>query len=390
MPEAPKYSVTTERIWDKLPDVYTDIDEELGSPFKKYVSAIGDILGDVDLLTERLRYRSQIEMEMRRRYAQRHTTYTHPDRVLNAPALGSTSDLVDPRSADRSWLMWLGQLVGVRIDPNDPEFQTRDQIYYASAGYRAGSRDALEKAARTVLNGSRYAMALPHTAVDESGNLVAGTAWDVTILTRASESPDSIIVLNAVNKDTLKPAGVKLYHRVYTASWDALEASLPFWADWNTATWDQIEQAGISYTNVTGNVMPNPSFETNLDGWNPLGAITLTRVGGGLDGSGYLRGDFSGTGFKGVEGPLFPVTANDPWVWGFNYQCSVQTTVTVFRDATTVQTLTLEPTTPNTWRRVNSGFLAEVAGNYRLTISTTQGGVNTSLLLDSFVARKAN
>ncbi|AZS07911.1 hypothetical protein SEA_KABOCHA_58 [Gordonia phage Kabocha] len=390
MPDEPKYSVTTERIWDKLPDVYTDADVETGYQFKKYVSAIGDILGDVDLLVERLRYRSQIEMEMRKRYAQRNTTYTHKDRVLNAPALGSTSDLVDPRSADRSWLPWLGQLVGVKIDPNTPEFQTRDQIFYASAGYRAGSRDALEKAARTVLNGSRYAMALPHTAVDGSGNLVAGTTWDVTILTRASESPDSVIVLAAVNRDNLKPAGVRLYHRVYTASWDALEAALPFWVDWETATWDQIEQAGISYTNVAGNVMPNPSFEEDIDGWNPLGEITLTRVGGGLDGSGYLRGDFSGPGFKGVESPLFPVTANNPWVWGFNYQCSVPTTVTIRQNITTVQTLELEATTPNTWRRVNSGFLAEVDDNYRLTIATNAGDVNTSLLLDSFVVRKAN
>lgn len=388
MSDAPTFSVTTERVYDKLPDVYRETDADNGYQFKKYISSVCDVLGDVDLLVERLRYRSQIELEMRKRYAQRFTTYTHAGRVVNAPALGSTSDLVDPRSADRNWLPWLGQLIGVYIDPNAQDFDARDAIYYASSGFRAGSKDALEKATRSVLTGSRYAVALPHTKV-VNGQLVPGTTWDVTILTRADESPSSFVVLQAVNKPTLKPAGVQLYHRVYTASWDALEASLPFWSDWNTTTWDQIELAGISYTNLRGNILTNPSFETNTDGWTTSGNITITRTTGGVDGNGSLRGDMSGTGTKEIISPTFALTANEAWVYGLSYQSSVPITVELRRGTTVVASTPLDATTANTWRRLNTGILPATAGDHNIRITTDQGTVNTSILLDAFIVRKA-
>jgi len=388
MSDEPNYSVTTERIYDKLPDVYRETDALNDYQFKKYISSICDVLGDVDLLIERLRYRSQIELEMRKRYAQRNTTYVQADRVANAPVLGSTSDLVDPRSADRSWLPWLGQLVGVYIDPNAQDFDARDAIYYASSGFRAGSKNALEKAARSVLTGSRYAVALPHTKVVD-GQLIPGTVWDVTILTRADESPSSFIVLQSVNKQTLKPAGVQLYHRVYTASWDALEAALPYWSDWNTTTWDQIELAGITYHDLPGNVMPNPSFETNTDGWTTDGAITTTRSTGGVDGGGYLRGDMSNTGTKSIISPNFTLTANEAWVYGFSYQSSVPLNLQLRRGTTVVSTTPLDATSVNTWRRVNTGILPTTGGDHNLRITTDQGTVNTSIMLDAFIVRKA-
>ena len=388
MSDAPVFSTTTERVYDKLPDVYRETDEQNDYQFKKYISSICDVLGDVDLLVERLRYRSQIELEMRKRYAQRFSTYTQPDRVANAPILGSTSDLVDPRSANSAWLPWLGQLVGVYIDPNMQDFDARDAIYYASSGFRAGSKNALEKAARSVLTGSRYAVALPHTKVVD-GQLIPGSTWDVTILTRADESPSSFIVLQAVNKQTLKPAGVQLYHRVYTASWDALEASLPYWSDWNTTTWDQIELAGITYHNLPGNVIPNPSFETNTDGWTTSGNITFTRVTGGVDGGGYLKADMSGTGTKEIISPNFSLTANEAWVYGLSYQSSVPVNVELRRGTTVVSTTTLDATPVNTWRRLNTGILPTTAGDHNIRIITDQGTVNTSILLDAFIVRKA-
>lgn len=388
MSDEPRYSVTTERVYDRLPDVYRETDVDQNYAFKKFISSVVDSLGDVDLLIERFRYRSQIELEMRKRYAQRYTTYTHADRYVNAPALGSTSDIVDPMSADRSWLPWLGQLVGVRINPNDLEFDQRDSIYYASSGYRAGSKDALEKAARSVLTGSRYAVALPHTKV-VNGQLIAGTVWDLTILTRADESPSSFVVLGAVNKDTLKPAGVQLYHRTYTASWDALEAALPFWVDWNTSTWSDIELAGIAYHQIKGNVMTNPSFEDNITGWTSTGNITLTQVGGGLEGSGYLRGDMSGTGTKTIDSPTFAMTANEAWVYGFSYQSVVHAQVVLRHNNSTVTSLDLEPTEPNQWKRFNTGIIPTDGGDYQLRFTTSEGDVNTSVALDAFVVRKA-
>lgn len=384
----PVFSVTTERLYDKLPDLYRETDALNDYQFKKYIASIADSLGEIDLLVERFRYRSQIELEMRRRYAQRYTVYTHASREINAPALGSTSDLVDPTAADAKWLPWLAQLVGVEIDPNEPTAFNRDSIRYASSGFRAGSKNALETAVRKVLTGSKYALAMPHTKVNESGSIVSGTVWDITILTRAQESPSSFTVLQAVNKDTLKPAGVKLYHRTYTASWDALEASMPYWRDWNSATWDLIEQAGLAYTNLQGNLLPNPSFEVDASGWTTSGNASISRVVGGIDGAGRLRFEHSGTGTKTLTSPQFALNANEAIVYGMTYQSTQPFNLRLLRDTTEVATLAC-PASTNTNRRANSGIMPSVAGNHQLQLQFTTGAVNDYALLDAFVVRKA-
>lgn len=386
---APVFSVTTERIYGKLPDIYREVDAQNGYEFKKYLASMADQLGEVDLMVERLRYRSQIELEFRNRYAQRHTVYTHPDRLPNAPVLGSTSDLVDPRSADRAWLSWLGQLVGVRVDVNTPDLEARDQIQYASSGYRAGSKDALEKAARSVLSGSRYAKALPHTKVVD-GNLVPGSHWDVTILTRGSESPDSVVVLNAVNRPTLKPAGVQLYHRIYTASWDAIEAALPYWKDWETIVWDELEQIGVSYRNIPGNLLTNPSFETDLSTWYvSSGPMTITRQGGGVDGLGQLRAEFTAAGNKFLRTTSFPLTDGRAYTVGLTYKSTVALRLRVVANGTDQFMLEL-PASGTTWKRANTGFILQGGtGTGYLQVSTTQGDVNDNFTLDGAVVRDA-
>ncbi|UVF61465.1 hypothetical protein SEA_DALANDE_52 [Gordonia phage DalanDe] len=382
------YSVTTERLYDKLPDIYRETDVAHDLQFKKFIASTVDVLGDIDLLVERFRYRSQIEMEMRKRYAQRNTIYTHPGRSIHAPALGSTSDLVDPTAADAKWLPWLGQLIGVKIDPNESEAVNRDSIRYASSGFRAGSKDALEKAVRGVLTGSKYAVAMPHTKVNQQGFISAGTTWDITILTRAQESPSSYVVLQSVNKDTLKPAGVMLYHKTYEASWDALEASLPYWRDWETLVWDEIEQVGVSYVDIAGNLIPNPSFETDTAGWTVGGSASMTRVGGGVDGSGRLRFEHQGGGTKTLTSPEFPLTANEGYVYGFTYQGTQPFVARLLRGSTEVATLDV-PASVNTNRRVNSGIMPTQAGNYKLELRFTTGAVNDYSFFDGFVVRKA-
>ena len=383
----PKYSTTTERLYAKLPDIYRDTDERGGYQFKKYISSVVDKLGDIDLLIARLEYLSQIELEYQRRYRQRNTEYVHSGRVVGAPKLGQTSDLVDPRSADIEWLPWLGQLVGVRITPAMSPLEARDAIAYASTGYRAGSKDALEKAARAVLSGSRYCIALPHTKV-EGGNIVPGTVWDLTLLTRAAESPSSYAILQTVNKPTVKPAGVMLYHRTYQASWDALEAALPFWTDWDTQTWAQIEQVGLSYKDISGQVHPNPSFEANASGWSATGPATIAREGGGIDGTGQLRVSVNATGAPTVVGPTFTLTKDEAWVYGFSYQSLVPWTLELMRGATSVLTTALPATGPGVWQRYQSGLMPSVAGTHRFNFSAS-ATVNDFLLLDGFIVRKS-
>lgn len=391
MATEPKFSVTTERIYDKLPDIYREADAANGFAFKRYISLIGDTLGDVDLLVERFRYRSQIELEYRKRYSQRNTVYTQPGRDPLAPVIGSTSDLVDPTSADAAWLPWLGQLVGVKTDPNASVANNRDAIRFAASGFRAGSKYALEKAVRAVLTGSKYALAMPATKVDANGNLVAGSVWDITIVTRNGETPSSFTVLQQVNKDELKPAGVKLYHRTYTASWDALEASLPYWRDWETKFWDDIEQIGISYAAIQGNLLPNPSFETNTDGWLTSGPITMTRVtGGGVDGTAYLRGDASGTGYRNLVSPAARLEANKPYVYGISYKSTTPVTFSIYDPVSNKAINDLNFPASNVWKRIQSGFMPTSAQDYRLVLATATGGVNDSMSIDAGVLRAAS
>lgn len=384
----PKFGVTTERLYRRLPDVYREQDENQGWPFKKFLASITKVLNDVDLLTARFRYMSQVERTMFKRFAQRDTVYDHPNRVKGAPELGSTSDLVDPLAADESWLPWLGQLVGIKITANMNIFEKRDAIAYAAAGYRAGSKDALEKAVRLVLSGSRYAVALPHTKV-ENGNIMAGTTWDVTMLTRNIESPSSEVILAQIDKPTVKPAGVKLYHRVYQASWDALEAALPYWKDWNAVTWEVLEQIGVSYRALVGNLVPNPSFETDASSWSTTGAATQARQAGGVDGAGQLRVDFSGTGNKLTKSGVFSVVANKAYTAGLTYKSTVAARLVVLQGSTEVASLDL-PASTTAWRRANTGFMPAAAGSdYSIAIATSNGTVNDNYTLDGAVVRDA-
>lgn len=384
----PTFSVTTERMYSRLPDVYRETDVDQDYAFKKFISTVVDTLGDIDLLIARLRYLSQVDRQMAKRYAQRFSVYRHADRVKGAPELGSTSDLVDPLSADEEWLAWIGQLVGVKITENMDVFEKRGAIQFAAAGYRAGSKDALEKAVRLVLSGSRYAVALPHTKV-VSGNIQAGNVWDLTILTRSSESPSSATILAQVDKPTIKPAGVKLYHRVYQASWDALEAALPYWRDWEEKTWDDIEQIGVRYSQLRGNLLPNPSFEEDAAGWVTSGAATQTRQAGGVDGSGQLRVDFNGTGAKQTTSGRFACTADIAYVAALTYRSTVPVQFAIVKGTEVVASLDL-PASPTVWKRMNGGFMPAVSGtDFALRVYTEQGTVNDNYTLDGAVVRDA-
>lgn len=384
----PTFSTTTERLYSQLPDVYRDTDAGQGYGFKQYLASIGDVLGDVDLLVARFRYLASTDRVMAKRYAQRFTQYSQQDRVKGAPEIGATSDLVDPLAADEVWLPWIGQLVGVKITPNMGVLEARDAIAFASTGYRSGSKYALEKAVRLVLSGSKYAVALPHTKVDGNGNIIAGTVWDLTILTRSAESPPSAQILAQIDKPTVKPAGVKLYHRTYTASWDALEAALPYWKDWNTTTWDALEQIGLKYADLRGNLLLNPSFEVDASNWVTAGAATQTRQSGGVDGSGQLRVNFSGTGDKATTTTRFALDANKAYTAGLTYKSTVAAVFFVLKGETPVATVALPATT--TFRRVNAGFMPSVAGtDYGLRVYSSQGTVNDNYTLDGAVVRDA-
>lgn len=157
-----------------------------------------------------------------------------------------TSDLVDPAGADDAWLPWLGQLLGVTLPPSLSPAERRDAVTFASSGFRSGTKGAVADAARSVLTGTRYARVYDHS-IPVNGVLTPGGQWDVTIVTRATETPATADVVAAVVRKAAKPAGVKLYTVPYAASWDTIEAQLPSWDAWEArGSWDRVQEAGLS------------------------------------------------------------------------------------------------------------------------------------------------
>ena len=217
---APAYSATTERLYGRLPEFLRAADSRNDWLMKRFVSSIADRQGEVDVLISRIDY------------------ITIPD----GGQPGDTSDLADPETADARWLAWLGQLFGVRLYPGMTAAEQRDAVRFASNGFRAGTKEGVAAAARSALTGTRYAQVYDHSAYQ----IGDGGQWDVLVVTRSSETPDPDAVLRTIVLKRAKPAGVRLWHRAYATSWEALEFLFWEWSLWDgSRTWNAIEEVGL-------------------------------------------------------------------------------------------------------------------------------------------------
>jgi hypothetical protein len=208
----------TQRLYNRLPTLYRDADTT-PQQLLRFISLLGDQADEVETLTYRIGYQA-------------------PD---DGGAAGDTSDLTDPTAADTAWLPWLAQLVGVRAPVSNDLQALRDAILYATTGWRAGTRAAIAGAAKSALTGTRYVHVYDHS-ISSPGD---GTEWDVLLVTRITETPDVPAVLQAVVDGHAKPAGVTLHHRAYSATWAAVDAAYPTWADRNGLTWAHYEETGL-------------------------------------------------------------------------------------------------------------------------------------------------
>ena len=277
---APVVSTYTDRLYGRLPEVYRRMDIAQDFLLLRFIDAVTTFAGGVEDTVERIRGSvpagpaspvpwGLVNADELDRWVQARTT--HP------------SELGDPQLADEAWLPWLASLVGARLDPAATLPEKRDTIQFATSGWRAGTRGAIADAARSALEGSRFAQVLVHTKA-EFGSIEPGTMWDITVVTRATETPDAEAVLGAILRKGVKPAGAVLWTATYAASWDLIEALYPTWADWEAITWEKLEETGVTYADVPDNLAPNPSFETSgTTGWTAEGATVLTQVTGGLD-----------------------------------------------------------------------------------------------------------
>ena len=160
------------------------------------------------------------------------------DAVGNFPE-GGKSALVDPEQANvigspLNVLKWQAQLFGVSLNQADSIDAQIDAVKYASSGWKSGTRQAIIDAAKSVLTGTKHAEVQPN---------YAGDPWALAIITRASETPNDVAVVNAILAKRAKPAGFVLLNVAFTVDWATIEATFPTWDDWEGLTWIQIEEA---------------------------------------------------------------------------------------------------------------------------------------------------
>lgn len=212
----PIYDETVERFYDRLPGLYKFEDTQNDWTMKKFIASICEQLHVVDHLSDRFIYAPPEDHPVEE---QKH------------------SDLVDPMYADAAWLPWLAQMVGIHFTTVLTDAQKRGMIANALGGVQAGTTASIIQAAQTVLTGTKTVYVYPASNLTGIG---AGTQWEVLVVTLPEETTTDPTL--AVIAAGAKPAGVKLYHQTYGASWNTIEASLPTWNDWETRTWDEIER----------------------------------------------------------------------------------------------------------------------------------------------------
>lgn len=360
--QVPYMSLLVHRLYHRLPEVYRRLDAADGTwTFKRYLGAALHQAGVIDDTVTRIAGEDPIGPPQPEPWG------IDGEALENWRAARRTrpSALADPEQADAAWLTWLAQLVGAPLDPSASEAERRDTIRYATSGWRAGTRQAIADAARTALTGGKYARVMPHTkAID--GSVTAGDVWDVTVVTRTQETPDPDAVLGAILRKGVKPAGVVLYVANYGSTWDLIEANYPTWADLEAATWDEIEQVGVTYADPPGNILINPSFETDLTHWSNQANATLGRILGGLDGVAMLRVTAIGAGTASIQHDGATSTPVTPGDYRFTVAVrpdiarNVQVVANYFTGVTPLSTQTLGPAaaTADEWNRVGGVFTA--------------------------------
>lgn len=321
----PHMSELVDRLYSRLPEVYRHADQADSTwSFKRYLGGLLVTAGAVGEVVDQVRGERPIGPATPEPWA------LAPDEleVWRAERQTRPSALGDPDQAHPDWLPWLAQLVGARLDPAASVTERRDTIRYATSGWRGGTRSAIADAARTALTGTKYARVVPHMVPSGAGGIEPGTVWDITVVTRVSETPDPDAVLGAILRKGVKPAGVVLWHAVYEATWDQQEAVYPTWAERDAATWDELAEAGLVYRAVPNNLLPNPSFEVDATGWSGRGPIsTIGRVVGGLDGVGMGRLTVSAAGTGELLSPFAVVTAGANYTAGLSLRCTTGRTV---------------------------------------------------------------
>lgn len=139
-----------------------------------------------------------------------------------------TAELANPAAAPRSWLRWLGYLVGINLD-NIADADKRSAIADSATLQRRGSVRAIIRATQQTLTGSRSCRVY--------WNLDGSSPYLLTVVTLTTQTPDSVATLAAAV--TEKPAGVDLELQTTTgALYSELAASFTDYDDLDSSFTD--------------------------------------------------------------------------------------------------------------------------------------------------------
>jgi hypothetical protein len=161
IPAAFAPSTFTQRLYSRLPECYRVADLP-GQPLYRWGAGMGDTASEVESLLDRFEF------------------IPPPD---GGPSTGpgSTSDLVDPATADPGWLGWIAFLLNVTRDSSAPLPTQRAQLENAQQGWNAGTVMAIRDAAKAYLTGSQIV-----TVTQQIGDQ---WHYTVSVFTRQIEGP---------------------------------------------------------------------------------------------------------------------------------------------------------------------------------------------------------
>ena len=115
-------------------------------------------------------------------------------------SLSGTCELVNAQAIPRSWLPWLGWLVGIDVASQPVEY-ARDIVAGAGESQRRGSRNAIKAAVTRTLSS-------PTPAPRVWANLSGTDPYLISVVTNTAQTPDEPATLLAA--ETEKPAGMVL------------------------------------------------------------------------------------------------------------------------------------------------------------------------------------
>lgn len=191
-----------QRLYDRLAPVHQQ-DAALGYPFLIYLGAMGDkLMEDIDFL------------------------------VSDSDIGPGWSRLFDTGTCPSYALPWLGQIVGVRVNPLLSDLDQREQIREVG-GWSRGTPGSMLAAAQPYLTGTKFTLMIER---------YGGDAYQILYITHTAETPADPTLMEAA-VIAQKPAGIVLTFANYVGqTWGDVKSGNATWQDVknNFALWNDV------------------------------------------------------------------------------------------------------------------------------------------------------